>query len=1130
MEYRLMKRVLLLTHQLEDFAGSEINIYELAITFQELGYSVEIGTFTFGNPIKEIFQELNLNVKNLLQDEKLDFTYYNLIWAQHTPVLNFILFELHIDYKYIIYSSLSPFEPLEVPPLHLKEHISLFIANSIETKKAMVQEGLSSEEITVLTNSVTSNFFKEENKKPSDAIKSVAIISNHLPEELYILGDILLEHGIKSVVYGIGGKKEFITPELLLQYDAVITIGKTVQFALVLGVPVYIYDRYGGDGWVSIENIDSLETYNFSGRYKKEKYRVQELFDSIINGYSGTLKDRESLKRIAKQRYSLKDNLNKILQLLNTKKAQPLGKNSFKYMKRVSQYYTGLLKRYQELQHQKERTLFVKELALSQATTKAEKQEQELQKYKLTLLTLEEHKKILEAKIVSMYNSKRWKLFYPLDIFREKAIQKRLFVFIKSNRILRNFYHQLPLSNESRWKIRQFINTGKLQKADSIILGEETLVDIKKDKKCNALPLVSIIIPCYNQGNYLWQSVSSALASYSGDVEVIVVNDGSTDPKTLKSLREIEIYFPDITIIHKANGGLSSARNRGLKNAHGEYIQFLDADDILVPGKIDTQICLKKGGKSLLVSNYLTCDDNCQKFFKTEETIKGCKHTLNDFLFKWERGLSVPIHCGLFPKEIFNKIEFDTELSAKEDWVFWISLLKNGYKIEYIDTHSAIYRVHTTSMVRRSFVTMSQQWELAYNKIAKLLESEQKIHFLYESKKWLQKYYQSNPNYQQELKTANSKVSNTISPSINKVATEQLISSFHNFRESKPLISVIVPIYNHYNYLFDCFKSLTKQGNVQIELICVNDNSSDKRVHHLLTQIKKVPNVTVIEHSENQGISYSQNEAVSKAKGDYIAFLDCDDYLKNNALEHIYNEIQNATEVDYFFTDRSNIDEHGELLYNATYHTVASSNGIKSDLLDRMIASHLKVIKKDTYLQVGGSNEKMSGIQDWDLALKIAEIGKMKYINKPLYCHRIHKNSVTNSESTAQYKKTNILRREYAIKWLNREENTVKYEKVFKQLKQNKIDALSNLNDVTIFSPKNIDLNNWYAPDELKSAFSSNKFCLLDARGAKSELLLEFIKDYNSYFDCILCDKASLSSQIIGTLWSEKIIWTPLKV
>ncbi len=1126
-----MKSVLLLTHQLEDFAGSEINIYELAITFQELGYSVEIGTFTFGNPIKQIFHEQNLNVKNLLQDEKLDSTYYDLIWAQHTPVLNFILFELHIDYKDIIYSSLSPFEPLEVPPLHLKEYISLFLANSLETKKAMVQEGLSSEEITVFTNSVRANFLKKESKKPSGTIKSVAIISNHLPDELYALNDILLEHDIESVIYGIGGKKEFVTPEILIQYDVVITIGKTVQFALTLGIPVYIYDRYGGDGWVSIENIDSLETYNFSGRYKKEKYSAQELFDSIIDGYIDALKNKEGLKIVAHQRYSLTDNINKILQILNTKEPQPFGENSFKYMKRVSQYYTKLLKRYQELQHQKQRALYVKELELSQAITKVDTQEKELQKHKVSLLALEEHKKILEAKIVRMYNSKRWKLFYPLDIFREKAIQKRLFVFIKSNRILRNFYHKLPLSNESRWKLRQFINTGKLQKADTIILAEDTLTDIKKGKICDSLPLVSIIIQCYNQGNYLWQSVPSALASYSGETEVIVVNDGSTDPKTLKSLREIELYFPDITILHKANGGLSSARNRGLKSAHGEYIQFLDADDILVPGKIDTQICLKEGEKSLLVSNYLTCDDSCQKFFKTEETIKGCKHTLNDFLFKWERGLSIPIHCGLFPKEIFKEIEFDTELSAKEDWVFWVSLLKNGYKIEYIDTHSAIYRVHTTSMVRRSFVTMSQQWELAYNKIAKLLKAEQKIHFLHESKKWLQRYYQSNPNYQQELKTANSKVSHTISePSIDMVAIEQLVSLFHNFKEGKPLISVIIPIYNHYNYLFECFESLSKQGSVEIELICINDNSSDKRIQHLLAQMREAPSITIIEHSENRGISYSQNEAVSKAKGDYIAFLDCDDYLKNNALEQIYKEIQNAAEVDYFFTDRSNIDAHGKLLYNATYHTVASSNGIKSDLLDRMIASHLKVIKKDTYLQVGGSNKKMSGIQDWDLALKIAEIGKMKYINKPLYCHRIHKNSVTSSESVAQYKKTNILRREYAIKWLNREENTIEYEKILTMLKLHKMDTLFNLDEVATFSPKNIDLNNWYAPDALKSAFGKNKFCLLDARGAIDEPLLEFIKDYNSYLDCILCDKASLSSQIIGTLWSEKIIWTPLKV
>ncbi len=755
---------------------------------------------------------------------------------------------------------------------------------------------------------------------------------------------------------------------------------------------------------------------------------------------------------------------------------------------------------------------------------------QQLQKSRIALDNMEEHKQSLLIELDNVYNSKRWKLFSPIDKLKEKNLSKKIYIFIKSNKSLRTLYHKLPISNTYRWKIRQFINTGKFQKAGITSLVEDRLDLFKYDKNCSEFPLVSIIIPCYNQGCYLWESVPSAFASYSGEVEVIIVNDGSTDGRTIKCLREIKMFFPQVQILDKANGGLSSARNAGIEIVSGKYIQFLDADDILAPGKIDAQISYTENEYSVMVSNYLTCDENSRNFFKTEETVKGFDYTLDNFLYKWERGLSVPIHCGLFPKKIFDEIKFDTELSAKEDWFFWISLLQKDYQIKYIDVHSVVYRIHTESMVRQSFVKMSQQWEKAYHKIADIVTGDQRKTFIDESKKWLENYYRSNPNYQKELQSKNKAVeTKSLQPNtIDEKGINTLIEQFQDFGDKKPVISVIVPVYNHYDYLFQCFESITRQGSVPIELICVNDNSSDKRVENLLSKMEEIPNVTVIEHSENKGISYTQNEAVSKAKGEYIAFLDCDDYLKDGALEYIYEQIKNSPEVDYFFTDRSNIDENNKTLYDAVYKTVQSSNGIKSDLLDRMVASHLKVIKKETYLEVGGSDAKMSGIQDWDLALKIAEIGDLEYIEGSFYFHRLHENSVTSSDSVAQYKKTNILRREYAKRWLQESGDNIDQEKINDLLKSHQIDALLSLENVATFSPKNIQLTTWYCPEMLRKAFIQNKFCVMDARGSLEQSMIDFLKDFNSYFDLILCDRLSVSSQTIGTLWSEQIIWTPL--
>ncbi len=775
-----------------------------------------------------------------------------------------------------------------------------------------------------------------------------------------------------------------------------------------------------------------------------------------------------------------------------------------------------------------------------------ELKEQQLQEYKKLLKTqelqikeLDIENQTLQKRLNLAYNSKRWKLFYPLDKLKELNISQKIYILLKSNRFLREIYYKLPIKHKYKWKIREFVSTGKISSNKYIIPKEDNLYLIKTNNHKKDLPLVSIIIPCFNQGCYLWESVASAYASYSGNLDVIIIDDGSTDSKTKKCLREIKYFYPDLNIIKKENGGLSSARNRGLLEAKGEYIQFLDADDLLAPAKIDMQIedLQNKDDNIISICNYFTSDEDCKTFFKTEETIKGFDLKIDDFLYFWERGLSIPIHCGLFPKRAFKDIEFDKELKAKEDWLIWITLLlKKDLKLSYIDTHAAIYRVHTESMVRKSFVKMAKQWEIAYKKVSTLLEIDEREKFIQESQKWLNNYYQSNPRYKDELKnriieqtSKNCEFNLTKDDELRKI--EILKSSLKQLPNFKPTISIIIPVFNHYDYLFEAIISITKQGSVPIELICIDDNSSDSRVKSLLKSISSInKQVTVILNNNNRGISYRQNEAVNIAKGEYIAFLDCDDYLKDNALEEVYRYILKYPQIDYFFSDRTNIDKDGKILYDACYKTVRASKNIKDDLLDRMIASHLKVIKKEAYQKAGGSDEKFSGIQDWDLALKIADFGKFYYIPKTLYCHRLHNNSVTSSDNVAQYKKSNILRRKYLNRWLLKSDEKKELDRKNYQFYLNLVQNSKTSEDVVIFSPKNLNIDSWYAPLELKEAYSKNKISIMDARGILDKKYIEFLRDFNSYFDLILCDKISISSQIIGSLWSEQIIQIPIEM
>src|SRR6185503_10394131 len=95
------------------------------------------------------------------------------------------------------------------------------------------------------------------------------------------------------------------------------------------------------------------------------------------------------------------------------------------------------------------------------------------------------------------------------------------------------------------------------------------------------LPLVSIIIPCYNQGRYLGDAIESVLRQSYRRLEIIVVDDGSTDDSS-----QVARKYSDVKLRRQENRGFSRARNAGLEASRGDYLVFLDADDRLLPGAI----------------------------------------------------------------------------------------------------------------------------------------------------------------------------------------------------------------------------------------------------------------------------------------------------------------------------------------------------------------------------------------------------------------------------------------------------------------------------------------------------------------------------------------------------------------
>ena len=196
---------------------------------------------------------------------------------------------------------------------------------------------------------------------------------------------------------------------------------------------------------------------------------------------------------------------------------------------------------------------------------------------------------------------------------------------------------------------------------------------------------VSVIIPCYNSGRTIIETVESIKKQTWSNIDLIIVNDGSDDHLTKKVLSNLT----NARIINKKNSGLSSARNEGIKNSKGNFILFLDADDWIEINAISEMMeCMKKTKANIVF---------CDTFLEGES--QGVRKRYYNF-FEQLFVNHIP-YCLLIKKEIFKKVgNYDEGMKlGYEDWEFNIRLAKNGLFPERIKQPLFHYRVTKNGML-----------------------------------------------------------------------------------------------------------------------------------------------------------------------------------------------------------------------------------------------------------------------------------------------------------------------------------------------------------------------------------------------------------------------------------------------
>ena len=314
-------RVVFTVAALNGFHGSVIHVFEWAQFLVHEGHEVTVITGTYKEEIVKLFNRSHIDVRHI--NDNLQNNRWDCGFAYHFPFITKLLHN-GVVFRKLIIGCLSSFELLETPPFFWKD-CNLVVTMSAEAKDHICSRySIPHSKVCVIENGIPSSFFNSYKEDVSEKIRYVGVVSNHIPEEIYSLRKSL--EGVADVKFiGVNGDFcEFVTPELLKKFDVIITIGKTVQYCLGLGIPVYEYDHFGGNGYITTYNFYTERRFNFSGRPNKRKLTADIIIKELFVRYGEALCYREELSNLARNNFCFERKLRRVLQDVFKNKTRPI--------------------------------------------------------------------------------------------------------------------------------------------------------------------------------------------------------------------------------------------------------------------------------------------------------------------------------------------------------------------------------------------------------------------------------------------------------------------------------------------------------------------------------------------------------------------------------------------------------------------------------------------------------------------------------------------------------------------------------------------------------------------------------------------------------------------------------------
>ncbi|MGD9849841.1 MAG: glycosyltransferase [Nitrospirales bacterium] len=512
-------------------------------------------------------------------------------------------------------------------------------------------------------------------------------------------------------------------------------------------------------------------------------------------------------------------------------------------------------------------------------------------------------------------------------------------------------------------------------------------------------PMVTVVIPCYNQAEYLPEAVQSVIAQSFTDWEIVIVDDGSTDA-TAEVSQALSFDCPDgkIRIVRQSNQGLATARNSGIQVACGQYILPLDADDCIHPDmlKHTVSVLQEKPEVSIVYTDTVTfgLKEECWTTGPVE-LASLCQRNLI-------------CYCSLFRRTMWKAVGGynPNMIWGYEDWDFWVSCWGQGYIGERVPIGLFRYRIREGSMYSRA---QARDVELK----ARIVANHPQL-YSQPIQEWAKEIVEKNApgiTDNQNVGKGLTSLNGTKEASCFRI----LQQANHSEDVMSPLVSVIVPTFNRPELLRLAISSILSQTLRNYEIIVVNDGGQD--VGDLLVAFNHQSTISYIRHGRNRGLAAARNSGLGVARGKYIAYLDDDDRFGPRHLEILVEHLsQGPFKVAYSDAWRVWQEEkNGQMV--EVKRDLPYSQDFNQDWL--LLSNYFPVLcvmhEKHCLETTGGFDETLTTHEDWDLWIRLSRHYPFVHIKEITaeFTWRMDGSSMT-SKSPADFLRTkNIIYQKY---------------------------------------------------------------------------------------------------------------------